>query len=111
MSEKLPEGWVCYGHSWDKRFGEDVSMPCGHIELFNGEFYPQYQQLEFGQWEEQLDCMAYAHPDSTLDDAICKVEAAHVRAERAEQLRLRREAAQLLDGDFAAALVGEKSAG
>lgn len=107
MSEKLPEGWKFHkmdfkGNGyWSKQFGAHHRSPSGEVwkckDGFIGEYYRNVEHVA-------------SDTGTMLLETISNVEATHKRFE-AEQLCLRREAAQLYDGDYAALMVGEGEQG
>ena len=106
--EKLPDGWVFHqttddgaGYA-DKKYRECHRAPCAEIHKHTDGFYGEY-------WRTR-DTLTDSVIGTTLRSTALMLDALHENTEL-EQLRLHRNAAQLYDGDFAAALVGEDGAG
>jgi len=107
MTEKLPEGWVFHrlkndgSGYWEKRFGEHHRSPSASIWKCKDGF--------LGEYYRNVECV-HSKGASTISVAMGQMDAVHKWFE-AHQLRLRCEAAQLLDGDYAELMVGEEGAG
>ena len=109
MTEKLPEGWVrmvantlplAGNTGYERHFGEHWTAPYAAVYRTSyGLLWTYWRQNEI---HTEGDC-------PTVKEGIAEVDALHKSCE-AKQLRLRRKAAQLLDGDHAALMVGEEGA-